>query len=75
MLKFNSGQKLLQFQFWKFGRIPHKFADKNEVLSMGPITLKGDIEFDLQSYWSISQQMKFSDVENPVTIFSTSSKL
>ena len=34
MSKFNSGQKLLQFQFRQFGRIPHKFADKNEVLSM-----------------------------------------
>ena len=25
-------QKLLQFQFRKFGRIPHEFPDKNEVL-------------------------------------------
>ena len=30
--KFNFVQKLLQFQFRKFGRISHKFTDKNEIL-------------------------------------------
>ena len=32
MSKFNFVQKLLQFQFRKFGRISHKFPDKNEFL-------------------------------------------
>ena len=32
MSKFNFVQRLLQFQFWKFGRISHKFLDKNEIL-------------------------------------------
>ena len=32
MSKFNFVQKLLQFQFRKFGRISHKFLDKNEIL-------------------------------------------
>ena len=36
MSKFDSGQNLLQFQFRQFGRISHKLADKNEVLSMLP---------------------------------------
>ena len=32
MSKLNFVQKLLQFQFPKFGRISHKFIDKNEIL-------------------------------------------
>ena len=32
MSRFNFVQKLLQFLYWKFGRISRKFPDKNEFL-------------------------------------------
>ena len=37
MSKFNSVQNLLQFQFRKFGRISHKFPDKNEFLEYADV--------------------------------------
>ncbi len=54
MSKFNFVQKLLQFQFRKFGRISHKFPDKNEILEY--ITQKDSrLTIFVQNGWNFHQ--------------------